>query len=219
MSDAIPFFRAWLSDPFRVTSVVPSSRALAKAIASELNAASAPVIELGPGTGVFMKEIFARDVPPQRTVLVESGHEFANLLCLRFPEARVLRTDAADLKNIDILDAEKAGAVISGLPLLSMSPRKVISILDGAFWHLREGGAFYQFTYGPRCPVSRRILDRLDHKAVRIKSVFANIPPARVYRITRRAPLMAGRRKTNTFAAGICTIPADGTKLSRDVEF
>ena len=50
---------------------------------------------------------------------------------------------------------------------------------------MRPGGAFYQFTYGPRCPVPRPILDRLGLKATRIGGTVRNIPPAGVYRISR----------------------------------
>lgn len=77
------------------------------------------------------------------------------------------------------------GAVISGLPLLSMPDRKVTAILDGAFAHLRPGAAFYQFTYGPRCPVPRPILDGLDLTATHIGRTLLNVPPAAVYRISR----------------------------------
>jgi phospholipid N-methyltransferase len=67
-----------------------------------------------------------------------------------------------------------------------MPAKTVIGILDGAFRHLRPEGAFYQFTYGPRCPIPRAILDRLGLKAVKIGRAVANVPPASVYRITRR---------------------------------
>jgi len=61
--------------------------------------------------------------------------------------------------------------------------------MAGAFAYMRPGGAVYQFTYGPRCPVSRPILDRLGLKAVRIGGTVRNLPPASVYRISRRKPL------------------------------
>jgi len=41
----------------------------------------------------------------------------------------------------------------------------------------------YQFTYGPRCPVARSILDRLGLKGKRLGTVFASVSPATVYRI------------------------------------
>lgn len=79
-----------------------------------------------------------------------------------------------------------ASAVISGLPVLSMPPRRVITIPSGAFGRLREGEAFYQFTHGPLCPVPRPILDRPGLKARRTSGALLNVPPASVYKITRR---------------------------------
>nr|WP_260693091.1 hypothetical protein [Rhizobium laguerreae] len=96
--------------------------------------------------------------------------------------------DAAKLHDVVLFNGVRAGAVISGLPLLAMPPRKVLSILDGAFAHLRADGAFYQFTYGPRCPISRSLLDRLGLKANFIGHTFVNIPPAAVYPIRHRKP-------------------------------
>ena len=114
----------------------------------------------------------------------------------RFPRARVLWMDASQLANYDLFPGATVGAVVSGLPLLSMSPRKVMSILSGAFSHVRPAGSFYQFTYGPRCPVPRPILDRLGLKATRIGATVRNIPPAAVYRITRRQPFGIARRSS-----------------------
>lgn len=72
---------------------------------------------------------------------------------------------------------------MSGLPLLSMPEQQVEAILRAAFAKLSPTGAFYQFTYGPRCPVSSAVLDRLGLKAERVGGTFANLPPATVYRI------------------------------------
>ncbi len=185
-ADDFAFFRAWLKAPLRVAAVVPSGRALAAAITAEIGPESAPVIELGPGTGAFTRALIGRGVPESRLALVEAGPDFAALLRERFPEAQVLCMNAARLGAADPFGGEKAGAVVSGLPVLSMPPKTVIGILEGAFGHLRPDGAFYQFTYGPRCPIPRAILDRLGLKAVRIGRAVANVPPAAVYKITRR---------------------------------
>ena len=56
----------------------------------------------------------------------------------------------------------------------------------GAFSYLRPGGAFYQFTYGPTCPISRPVLDRLGLKAKLVDRAMLNMPPAAVYKLTRR---------------------------------
>lgn len=188
-SDFVAFFRAWMGDPLRVASVMPSGEGLARLITSEVTPATGPVLELGPGTGVFTRALLARGVAERDLTLIEFGAEFAGMLTRRFPEARIVQADAAKLKQCRLYDAPMAGAVISGLPVLSMPARKVMAILTGAFGYLKPGGAFYQFTYGPRCPISRRILDRLGLKAVKIGSTRRNLPPASVYRITRRPAL------------------------------
>jgi phospholipid N-methyltransferase len=77
---------------------------------------------------------------------------------------------------------------VSGLPLLNFTPTKVMAILTAAFSKLRDGGSFYQFTYGTQCPLSKAQLDELGLQATCMGRVLLNIPPASVYRITRRKP-------------------------------
>lgn len=184
--DFMSFFLAWLASPSRVGAIAPSSDALAELITREIGPSTGPVIELGPGTGAFTYKLLKQGVRPSDLSLVEYGSDFVKTLQLRFPGARVLWMDAARIGSSGLFGKQDIGAVVSGLPLLNMSPRKVIAILDGAFSVIRSGGAFYQFTYGVRCPVPRRILDRLGLKATLVDRAILNIPPAAVYRLTRR---------------------------------
>jgi phospholipid N-methyltransferase len=189
--DVLSFLGAWISDPGRVGAVAPSGGGLAQLIAREITASSGPIIELGPGTGVFTRAVLARGVKEENMTLVESLPEFVELLQRRFPRVRVLCMDAARLRERRLFESPSVGAVVSGLPLLSMSPRRVFSILRGAFGYMGPTGAFYQFTYGPRCPVSRLFLDRLGLKSTRLGHVLLNVPPATVYRFTRRPARLA----------------------------
>ena len=187
--DYIQFVRSLITDPWRVAAIAPSGDALSRLITAEIYPSDGSVLELGPGTGVFTKALLARGVQERDLTLIESGPDFAEALQHRFPAARVLRIDAAKMVNNDLFPEGQVAAVVSGLPLLSMPPRRVMEILSGAFLYLRPGGSFYQFTYGPRCPVPRPILDRLGLKAMRIGGTLRNIPPAAVYRISRRGLL------------------------------
>jgi phosphatidylethanolamine/phosphatidyl-N-methylethanolamine N-methyltransferase len=180
------FFRAWIRDPRRVSAIAPSSQSLAAAMTASIAATCAPVIELGPGTGVFTDALLERGVPEHRLALVELGDEFLEALRLRYPRATLVRHDASRLGALQFFDGELAGAVVSGLPLLSMTPARVRRVLQDAFLRLRPGGAFYQFTYGFRCPVPQRLLERLGLKATRVAIALRNLPPAAVYRIERR---------------------------------
>lgn len=181
------YFRAWLANPLKFGAVAPSGPALAALITSEIPADKGPILELGPGKGVFTQALLDRGVPESSLILVEQRADFAHLLQQRFPQSRVESMDADEHERLSQLFGDgPAGAVVSGLPLLSMPAYKVAAVLSGAFTHLRPGGAFYQFTYMPKCPVSRGLLAEVGLKAERIGGALLNIPPAAVYRITRR---------------------------------
>lgn len=187
--DHLRFIRTWASNPRRVAAIAPSGPALARIITREIGPAQAPVLELGPGTGAFTRAlVHDRGINPADLTLIEFGAEFAAMLAKRFPQARVIHADAALISADTLFPVAKAGAVVSGLGLLTMQPSTVFAILSNAFDCLRPDGAYYQFTYGPRCPVPQPILDRLGLKAQRMGGTLFNLPPASVYRITHQAP-------------------------------
>ncbi|MGO1068919.1 class I SAM-dependent methyltransferase [Lysobacter sp. CA199] len=176
-----------------MAAIAPSGQALARLITREVRPSQGPVLELGAGTGVFTRALLGQGVREADLTLIEAGVAFAQDLRQRFPQARVLCMDASRLARSDLYADTKLGAVVSGLPLLSMPRRRVMEILSGAFAYLGPAGSFYQFTYFPGCPVPRPLLDRLGLKAVRIGGTFRNLPPAAVYRISRRRPFGAAR--------------------------
>lgn len=184
-SERLGFLRAWFADPLRVAAVAPSSPSLARLITGGVLPTHVPVLELGPGTGVFTEALLLRGVPEHALTLVEAGDRFALELERKFPRARVLCMDAAHLGQGTPVE-EKFGAVVSGLPLVSMPRRKIRAILAAAFASMRQGAAFYQFTYTPWCPVPRPVLEQMGLRARRVGRAVRNLPPATVYRITQR---------------------------------
>ena len=68
--DVLPFFRAWLDNPLNIAAITPSSSPLAELITREITPDEAPMLELGPGTGVFTRALLARDVKESDLVLV-----------------------------------------------------------------------------------------------------------------------------------------------------
>lgn len=195
---ALSFFLAWLANPLRVGAIVPSSAALAEAMTADLWPACAPVIELGPGTGVVTRSIIARGIPEDRLALIEYAGDFVDRLQCEFPRATVYRMDATRLRQVELFAGERAGAVVSGVPLLLMPAKSVLALLDGAFAQLRPDGAFYQFTYGRDAPIARSVLERLGLKATRIGGTLANVPPAVVYGICRRSSRLTQTRWAGT---------------------
>jgi phosphatidylethanolamine/phosphatidyl-N-methylethanolamine N-methyltransferase len=183
-TDVLLFFRALAFNPRSVGAIAPSGTNLANLITSEISGASGPVLELGPGTGVFTEALLARGVRERDLTLIEYGSDFMRLLQARFPKARVLWMDAAWMSSHDLFE-EPLGAVVSGLPLLNFPPKKVCAILAAVFDNLRDGGSLYQFTYGVQCPIPKSLLDQLGLQADCMGRVLLNIPPASVYRISR----------------------------------
>lgn len=184
--DTITFLRSWLQKPRCVGAIAPSSDALARLICSEIDASCAPLLELGPGTGVFTRALLARGLDPGQITLIEAVPEFANLLRHRHPGARVLTCDAGKLADADLYPDACAGAAVSGLPLRAMPTEVIDAIIAGVFVWLRAGACLYQFTYGLRCPIPPEVLQRNQLQAQAMGRVWRNLPPATVYRITRQ---------------------------------
>ncbi|PZP54277.1 MAG: SAM-dependent methyltransferase [Agrobacterium fabrum] len=185
-SDTMLFIREWLQNPLSVAAIKPSGRALAELITQSISSETGPVLELGPGTGVFTQALIDRGVAEERLTLIEYSASFADLLKVRFPTARVLVADAEDIAKLDLSPAGSFGAVVCGLGLLNMPRRKVYGILKGAFSRLKPDGALFLFTYGLLCPIPSGLLGELGLTASYVGRTFRNIPAAAVYRITRK---------------------------------
>jgi phospholipid N-methyltransferase len=178
------FLRSWLNDPLAVGALAPSGRALARSMSRGL-AAGHRVVELGPGTGIVTREILARGVLPDDLVLVERCAGFAEHLERAHPAVTVLHGDATESQAGLASLRGTIDFVVSGLPLVLFSREQKVRLLAECFGLLREGGALIQFTYGGRCPVARRDLERQGLVAKCIGFIALNMPPAFIYRIAR----------------------------------
>jgi phosphatidylethanolamine/phosphatidyl-N-methylethanolamine N-methyltransferase len=179
------FLKNYLQDPIRVASVVPSGKNLARVMAAEIMPGSC-VVELGVGTGTLTRALIDKGVDQSKLYLVEQNADFVAILQAEFPESEVLAIDAADLSTHLGHRAGEIDAVVSGLPILWFSRDVKKRILASAFALLRQGGAFYQFSYFSRPPVSQSLLDELGLKATRFGFAPLNLPPAFTYRFERR---------------------------------
>lgn len=178
------FLRSWLDDPFSVGAVAPSGRPLARMMTRELKQGDR-VVEFGPGTGTLTREILARGVRECDLFMLERCPGFADLLERDFPRATVMRGDATTRQGGLTPHRGTIDFIISGLPLVLFSREQKFRLLRNGFKLLKETGAFYQFTYGGRCPVDRRQLARNGLEAKCIGFIALNMPPAFVYRIAR----------------------------------
>lgn len=172
------FFTRFLGDRRHVGAVLPSSRALARAMAQAVGTLDPQdvIVELGPGTGALTVELM-RVFPYARFVLIERDETFVRQLRTQFPSAMVVQGDAADLELLVKKIGVRPGAVVSGLPMLSL-PKPTRNAVFSALEHvLSKGTRFVQFTYGPS---AWKKIPLPGFHPVAFRRVWGNIPPAAV---------------------------------------
>ncbi|MBA3909084.1 MAG: methyltransferase type 12 [Rhodobacter sp.] len=180
--DLALFRRRLMRNPKQVSAISPSSRFLAQAMAEGLGPQTGRVVEFGPGTGCLTRAILGAGVAPENLSLFELDADFVGHLRAQFPGVAVHHMGA---DRADEVVAPGVGAVVSGLPLLSMPAPVREAIVGAAFRVLAPGAPYIQFTYGPKPPVPPESLEKLGLRVEPGRKVWLNLPPARVYRFYR----------------------------------
>jgi phosphatidylethanolamine/phosphatidyl-N-methylethanolamine N-methyltransferase len=180
LDDEVRFIRSWMEKPLATGAVVPSGKALARAMAKCVDPEiEGPVIELGPGTGAVTAALVAQGIDPARLVLVEFNPTFCRLLRTRYPDATVVQGDAYGIRRLLAnLLRQPAAAVVSGLPLFTKPLKFRLRLLADAFRLLRPDAPFVQFTYAVVPPIPRSYSGAHAQASERI---WLNVPPARVW--------------------------------------
>lgn len=181
-SDLKLFLTQLIRRPSEISALAPSSEDLARAMAQEIPMPPGRVAEFGPGTGKLTQAILARGVAPADLTLFELNADFCARLRNRFHGVTVINAPAQALPDHC---APGLSAVVSGLPLLSMSEAVQQSIVGAAFDRLAPEGVFIQFTYGPTSSMAETVQRTLCLRAERGPKVWNNLPPARVWTYRR----------------------------------
>lgn len=185
------FFQLWLESPLSIAAVVPSSAALARALAAPvpLLDSDAWVVELGPGTGVVTRALLDRGLRPERLLAIEREPRLAELLVRDLPEGvEILTDDALHLGSVlRARGIHQVAAIVSGIPLVAIPAEEQALLLNQAAEVLGPDAPFLQFTYGPVAPARRSLLEAAKLSARRERFVPLNFPPASVWSFRRAA--------------------------------
>lgn len=207
LTEPFHFLRTALGNYRATGAVLPSSRALARSITSAIRPGPPPrrILEAGPGTGAFTREIARRMGPEDRLDLFEVVEGF-----VRFLEAARDRDPALgparDRIRIFHAPVERADGVrreydhvVCGIPFNNLHPREVRAIFRAFRRLLRPGGTVSYFEYIGMRPIrmsvsgaagrerSRRIGAYLEilgrAHGLATSRVLGNVPPARVHHL------------------------------------
>ncbi|MEV5535631.1 methyltransferase domain-containing protein [Saccharopolyspora shandongensis] len=182
------FIERAVRKPNLVGAVAPSSPNLAREMAAVVPTSGNPVVvELGPGTGALSGAIAERLPAGGRQVAIELDAGMVEYLGSELPWLEVIQGDAARLGDL-LADAgiDKVDAVVSGLPWSIFPAKLQHDILGQVGAVLAPGGAFTTFAYVHALGMAgaqqfRRRLDLSFDEVLTSRTVWRNVPPARIY--------------------------------------
>lgn len=211
LRDTRLFFSQALRTFHATGSIVPSSSALAHAMADHIRFRTEPdeplrILEAGAGTGAISRGIAAAMRPGDTVDFVESNPEFAAYV-EHLLETDPVLTPIADAANVHACLVDEMGTdqtydvIVSGLPFANFTPEQVEGIFEYYFKVLRPGGtlSFYGYLYTKevKAVIAKRedylrqartswvVQDWLERYGIGSEKVFANVPPAWVHHLRK----------------------------------
>lgn len=176
------FIFEYIKHPRAIGAVAPSGKKLSKKMMKPIDFDSAEVIvEYGPGTGSFTKELVAGKRPETVLILIEQNDSFCRLLQEKYknePNVHLVHGSAADVNvYLRAYGFKKADYIVSGLPFTSLPTDISDSILEATKIALGDSGEFITFQYSHVKAAFfehyLRITDTLQE--------IRNLPPAYVF--------------------------------------
>lgn len=200
----LPLFAREAVRNFRdVGAVAPSGHSLSRAMTDAVARTHTParVLEVGAGTGTITAALLDRLNPADTLDIVEVNPAFARRLRLLArrrgpgPAATVHQT------RLESFDTEhRYDAIISGLPFANLDVGQVAAITDRYRDLLTPGGVITYFAYRGTSRLRALSMNkfsidrhsRVEHELAvfrrgyqtRQRTVWANVPPARVWELT-----------------------------------
>lgn len=192
-----------------VGAVAPSGRALAQALTAPVRM-QAPrplsVLEAGAGTGAVTRELIKELPPGSHLDVVDANPRFAERLRhlvhthpLLAGRSEQVHVHQGCIEQLDL--SRRYDVIVSGLPLFNFPRRQVETIMERYLRLLHPGASLAYFAYLGTRPARILLGSRAEmrrHQAVHevmrdyqrrygtgCETVWANVPPARVWRLRR----------------------------------
>lgn len=184
----VVFVGKFLRSPRRIGAILPSSSALAEEIVKQARVQKADaVLELGPGTGAFTRQIITAMPPNARLLSIEADASLALLVRKKFQHITVAAGYAQNARRImKAYKFPRPDSIVSGLPWALFDSTTQQDILTEAHAVLKPGGTFATFAYVhalsfPEAKAFRSLIEKSFSCIRTSRIIWNNLPPAIVY--------------------------------------
>jgi len=186
--------KPFLLNPIKTGAIAPSSAGLAKKMVEWINWDTADnVIEFGPGTGVFTHVIQEKLKKNAKFIAIEFNKNFAEHLREKFPDIKIIEDSIKNLKEICQRESiETIDAILSGIPWAHLKESFQEHVISETLELLKPSGQFATFAYPHAVPLPsgrnfKKLLKKYFTTVEKSEIVWANLPPAFIYRCTKAA--------------------------------
>ena len=172
-------FAEFLKHPRKIGAIAPSGKHLSAGMMTPIDFTTANVIvEYGPGTGSFTRELVTRRRPGTVLILIEQNKAFCEQLRASFgglPNLFIMHGSAENVgQYLEACGAHSADYIVSGLPFTSLPAAVSDQILNAAKPALGQDGKFITFQYSL---VKKKYLEKY-FQVINCRRVIKNLPPA-----------------------------------------
>ncbi len=173
------FFGQFREQYHTTGSILPSSRALGRALTRPMRLAKPPrrILEVGPGTGAVTAVIAANLKPGDQLDIVEINPKFAEVIQRRFAEEPEFQQKRSQSRVINAPLQEVPGEaiydfMISGIPLNNFSLALVDDIFRSYQRLLKPAGVLSYFEYLAIRELKMPFVSEADRQRLQSLSVF-----------------------------------------------
>lgn len=176
------FITEYLKHPRSIGAIAPSGKNLAKKMMQPIDFDAAKVIvEYGPGTGSFTKELIARRNEKTTLIIIERNDTFYEQLKKELSGQKNLHLIHGSAENVvkylDKYGFRHADYIISGLPFSSLPKQISSNILEATQIAIGKNGQFITFQYSL---VKKKLFEKY-FTIIKCPRVMRNLPPAFVF--------------------------------------
>jgi phospholipid N-methyltransferase len=184
--DKLIFLKQFFKRPRTVGAILPSSKYLADKMIEGLDFKNAEyIVEFGPGTGIFTRNIVRNRNTNTVIILFENNYKFCKILREKYknePNLYIINDSAEYMDNyLSEYNIPYVDYIVSGLPFASLPSKVSSNILSKAQSCLKNNGKFITFQY----TLLKKKFIKQYFDEVYISWELRNIPPAYVFYCSR----------------------------------